>query len=69
MGGFFNNDSSNLIQTGSESIIVEADQYDRSFLHLNPTIACITSVEADHLDIYESEDIFLEAFVQFSKKV
>ena len=69
MGGFFNNDSSNLIQTGSESIIVEADEYDRSFLHLNPTIACITSVEADHLDIYESEDIFLEAFVQFSKKV
>ena len=69
MGGFFNNDSSNLIQTGSESIIVEADEYDRSFLHLNPTIACITSVEADHLDIYESEDIFLEAFVQFSKRV
>ncbi|MFL2598763.1 MAG: UDP-N-acetylmuramate--L-alanine ligase [Flavobacteriaceae bacterium] len=69
MGGFFNNDSSNLIKTGSESIIVEADEYDRSFLHLNPTIACITSVEADHLDIYESEDIFLEAFVQFSKKV
>ena len=69
MGGFFNNDSSNLIQTGSKSIIVEADEYDRSFLHLNPTIACITSVEADHLDIYESEDIFLEAFVQFSKKV
>jgi UDP-N-acetylmuramate--alanine ligase len=69
MGGFFNNDSSNLIQTGSESIIVEADEYDRSFLHLNPTIACITSVDADHLDIYESEDIFLEAFVQFSKKV
>lgn len=69
MGGFFKNDSSNLIQTGSESIIVEADEYDRSFLHLNPTIACITSVEADHLDIYESEDIFLDAFVQFSKKV
>ena len=69
MGGFFNNDSSNLIQTGSESIIVEADEYDRSFLHLNPTIACITSVEADHMDIYESEDVFLEAFVQFSKKV
>ena len=69
MGGFFNNDSSNLIQTGSESIIVEADEYDRSFLHLNPTIACITSVEADHLDIYESQDVFLEAFVQFSKQV
>ena len=69
MGGFFNNNSSNLIQTGSESIIVEADEYDRSFLHLNPTIACITSLEADHLDIYESEDLLIEAFVQFSKQV
>ena len=69
MGGFFNNNSSNLIQTGSESIIVEADEYDRSFLHLNPTIACITSLEADHLDIYESEDVLIEAFVQFSKQV
>ena len=69
MGGFFNNNSSNLIKTGSEAIIVEADEYDRSFLHLNPTIACITSIEADHLDIYKTQDIYEDAFFQFSKQV
>ena len=69
MGGFFNNNSSNLIKTGSESIIVEADEYDRSFLHLNPTFACITSIEADHLDIYKTQDIYKDAFFQFSKQV
>ena len=69
MGGFFNNNLSNLIKTGSESIIVEADEYDRSFLHLNPTFACITSIEADHLDIYKTQDLYKDAFFQFSKKV
>ena len=69
MGGFFNNNSSNLIKTGSEAIIVEADEYDRSFLHLNPTIACITSIEADHLDIYKNQDFYKDAFFQFSKQV
>ena len=69
MGGFFNNNLSNLIKTGSESIIVEADEYDRSFLHLNPTFACITSIEADHLDIYKTQDIYKDAFFQFSKQV
>ena len=69
MGGFFNNSSSNLIQTGSETFIVEADEYDRSFLYLHPTIACITSLEADHLDIYKNEAAFMEAFDQFSNQV
>ena len=69
MGGFFNNNLSNLIKTGSESIIVEADEYDRSFLHLNPTFACITSMEADHLDIYKTQDVYEDAFFQFSKQV
>jgi UDP-N-acetylmuramate--alanine ligase len=69
MGGFFNNNSSNLIKTGSEAFIVEADEYDRSFLHLNPTIACITSIEADHLDIYKTQDFYKDAFFQFSKLV
>jgi UDP-N-acetylmuramate--alanine ligase len=69
MGGFFNNNSSNLIKTGSDAIIVEADEYDRSFLHLNPTIACITSIEADHLDIYKTQDFYKDAFFQFSKQV
>ena len=67
MGGFFNNNLSNLIKTGSESIIVEADEYDRSFLHLNPTFACITSIEADHLDIYKTQDIYEDAMDRIKK--
>ncbi len=69
MGGFMNDNPSNLIGTGSESFIVEADEYDRSFLQLQPSFACITSIEPDHLDIYKTEEAFLEAFVQFSKQV
>jgi len=69
MGGFMNDNPSNLIGTGSETFIVEADEYDRSFLHLHPSFACITSLEPDHLDIYKTEAAFLEAFVQFSKQV
>lgn len=69
MGGFFNNDSSNLIQKGEDKFIVEADEYDRSFLHLHPNIACITSLEADHLDIYKTETAFKEAFERFSEQV
>ncbi len=69
MGGFFRDDLSNFVQTGNETYIVEADEYDRSFLHLYPTLACITSIEADHLDIYETETNLVKAFVQFSEQV
>ena len=68
-GGFFNGYESNLIKTGSETFIVEADEYDRSFLQLYPTLACITSIEPDHLDIYKTKKEFLEAFIQFSNQV
>ena len=69
MGGFMNHNSSNLIGTGSETFIVEADEFDRSFLHLHPSFACITSLEPDHLDVYKTNAAFLEAFIQFSKQV
>ena len=69
MGGFFRNESSNFVKTGLDNFIVEADEYDRSFLKLNPTIACITSVDPDHLDIYENKEAFIEAFKKFSKQV
>ncbi len=69
LGGFLNENQNNLIQKGDEIFVVEADEYDRSFLHLNPSIACITSVEADHLDIYQTEEAFKEAFVHFSNQV
>ena len=69
MGGFFNNDLTNLVNTGSDTFIVEADEYDRSFLQLYPSLACITSLEPDHLDIYGTEDNFIKAFLQFSNQV
>ena len=69
MGGFFRNESSNFVKTGLDNFIVEADEYDRSFLKLNPTIACITSVDPDHLDIYDTKEAFIEAFIKFSKQV
>ena len=69
MGGFFKNKKSNLIVEGSDFMIVEADEYDRSFLQLHPSIACITSMDADHLDIYETNSSFSEAFIKFSSQV
>ena len=50
-------------------IVLEADEYDRSFLQLLPTVAVITNVEADHLDIYSDLDDIKGAFVEFSNKV
>lgn len=49
--------------------VVEADEFDRSFHHLHPTHAAITSLDPDHLDVYESEHAFREAFEQFGRQV
>jgi UDP-N-acetylmuramate--alanine ligase len=43
--------------------VVEADEFDRSFLHLHPNIACITSMDADHLDIYGTSDAIEESLM------
>ena len=69
MGGFFKDQKSNLITQGDDFMIVEADEYDRSFLQLYPAIACITSMDPDHLDVYETDSSFSEAFIQFSSQV
>lgn len=69
MGGFFQNNHSNLFRTGEEFVLVEADEYDRSFLHLHPTIAAVTSLDPDHLDIYETAAEFKSAFKVFSEQV
>ena len=52
IGGIMKCFDSNYINTGNDDIIVEADEYDRSFLNLNPNYAVITSIENDHLDVY-----------------
>lgn len=69
IGGVLNAQTTNLISTGMDTILVEADEFDRSFLHLHPTQACITSVDADHLDIYGDSEKVEEAYHQFSNQV
>ena len=60
---------SNFINTGNDYIIVEADEYDRSFLNLNPNYAVITSIESDHLDIYGDYKSLSESFQLFRNNV
>lgn len=67
LGGISENYNSNLIQNGDEITVVEADEFDRSFLSLRPNIACITSIDADHLDIYGDANTLFQAFNDFAK--
>jgi UDP-N-acetylmuramate--alanine ligase len=69
IGGIVENYDSNLIGTGKTVTVVEADEFDRSFLHLHPNIACITSMDADHLDIYGTSEAIEASFVEFANKV
>ncbi|HLW13903.1 MAG TPA: cyanophycin synthetase [Flavobacteriaceae bacterium] len=69
LGGIAENYQSNFIYRGSEMTVVEADEYDRSFLHLLPNIACINNTDADHLDIYESPKALQKAFEDFAALV
>lgn len=69
IGGIVENYNSNLIGSGKTITVVEADEFDRSFLHLHPNIACITSMDADHLDIYETSEAIEESFIEFASKI
>lgn len=69
LGGIVENYNSNLIGNGKTITVVEADEFDRSFLHLHPNIACITSMDADHLDIYGDSSAIEASFVEFADKV
>ena len=69
LGGIAENYNSNLILGGNEVSVVEADEFDRSFLKLSPNIACITSTDADHLDIYGNHSELEKSFKDFAKKV
>ena len=69
LGGIAENYDTNLILKGSDISVVEADEFDRSFLQLNPLIIGITSMDADHLDIYEKAESLTEAFSEFAQKV
>jgi UDP-N-acetylmuramate--alanine ligase len=69
LGGIVENYHSNLIGTGKAVTVVEADEFDRSFLHLHPNIACVTSMDADHLDIYGDKEAIEDSFREFADKV
>lgn len=69
LGGIVENYNSNLIGSGKTVTVVEADEFDRSFLHLYPDIACVTSMDADHLDIYGDTASIEASFVEFADKV
>lgn len=73
LGGITANYNSNLLlseeQNENTIIVVEADEYDRSFLRLSPNVAVITSVEADHLDIYGDENSVTSSFNSFAGKL
>lgn len=68
LGGIVENYNSNLIGSGKTVTVVEADEFDRSFLHLHPNISCITSMDADHLDIYGDAASIEESFREFAAK-
>lgn len=69
LGGISENYDSNFISSGTKVSVVEADEFDRSFLTLSPDFACITSMDADHLDIYGDASELQKSFVAFSEKV
>lgn len=69
LGGIVENYNSNLIGSGTTITVVEADEFDRSFLHLHPNMACVTSMDADHLDIYGDSSAIEASFVAFADKV
>ena len=69
LGGIVENYNSNLIGTGKSITVVEADEFDRSFLHLYPNIACVTSMDADHLDIYGDSVAIEASFLEFANKI
>lgn len=70
LGGIAGNFGSNFVNGKSEWVVVEADEYDRSFLHLSPDLAVITSIDPDHLDIYGDREGLLETgFRAFAGKL
>ena len=69
LGGISENYESNLIFGAEEISVVEADEFDQSFLQLFPNIACITSMDADHLDIYGEHSSLVDSFKKFANQV
>lgn len=70
LGAIATNFNSNLLlDLNAELIVVEADEFDRSFLKLSPYCAIVTSADPDHLDIYGTKELFLQGFQNFTQKI
>ena len=70
LGGIANNYNTNLLlDSKSDYVVVEADEFDRSFHHLTPYISVITSMDPDHLDIYGTEQAYCESFAHYASLV
>ena len=69
LGGIASNYNSNVLYGKNDIVVVEADEYDRSFLTLYPDIAVITSMDADHLDIYGDHQHLTDSFKMFASQI
>lgn len=70
LGGVLRNYGSNLLLSPTSPwSVIEADEFDRSFHHLTPSIAVITATDPDHLDIYGTEEAYLESFARFTELI
>jgi UDP-N-acetylmuramate--alanine ligase len=69
LGGIAVNYNSNFLQGQNDVVVIEADEFDRSFHRLAPDMAVITSVDTDHLDIYGTKERIDEAFIEFTNKI
>jgi len=69
LGGISVNYDRNFWSSEKRVAVIEADEYDRSFLKLSPDIAVLTAMDADHLDIYGTEKDMQEAFIQYTKNI
>ncbi|RIV38261.1 UDP-N-acetylmuramate--L-alanine ligase [Flagellimonas lutimaris] len=69
LGGISEDFNSNFVLEGTEYSVVEADEFDRSFLRLTPTVACVTSMDADHLDIYGTKEELEHSFREFVSRI
>ena len=69
LGGISEDFNSNFLLEGTDYSVVEADEFDRSFMQLTPSVACVTSMDADHLDIYGDAQELERTFVDFTKRL
>ena len=69
LGGISEDFNSNFLLEGTEYSVVEADEFDRSFMQLTPNVACVTSMDADHLDIYGDAQELEKTFKDFTERL